>query len=113
MTSLDADIEASPDVALDGEILREPGIGMQKQQHVSGRLAGPGVHLHGAAARGDDDAVAEAGGELARGILAAAVDDDHFMTATAQRRERLQRGADARRLVQRRDDDRESFSAQS
>jgi hypothetical protein len=35
------------------------------------------------------------------------------VATAAQRRERLEGGADAGRLVQRRDDDRESFSDQS
>jgi predicted amidophosphoribosyltransferase len=51
--------------------------------------------------------------DLARGVAAAAVDHDHFMPLRAQRRERLERGANALGLVQRGDDDRESLSVQS
>jgi hypothetical protein len=50
---------------------------------------------------------------MRRAVFAATVGDDHLVAANAQRRERLERGANARRLVQRRDDDRESFSDQS
>jgi len=92
---------------------RKTRIRMQEDEDFSPRLARPGIHLRGAAARRDHDPVAESGGELARRVFAAAVDDDHLVAAPAKRRERLQRGADAGRLVQRRDDDRESFSDQS
>jgi hypothetical protein len=86
---------------------------VQENEGVSPRLARAGVHLRGAAARRDDDPVAERRGEMRRAVFAATVGDDHLVAANAQRRERLERGANARRLVQRRDDDRESFSDQS
>jgi hypothetical protein len=44
--------------------------------------------------------------EPRRAGAAAAVGDDHLVAAGAQRRQRGERGADALRLVQRRDDDR-------
>ena len=92
---------------------RKMRIRMQEDEDFSPRLARADVHLRGAAARRGDDPVAESGGELTRRVFAAAVDDDHLVAAPAKRRERLERGADSGRLVQRRDDDRESFSDQS
>jgi len=86
---------------------------MKKQKHIALGPSRALVHLRGAAARRNHDAVAQSGSELARRVLATAVDEDHFVAPAAQRRERLQRRADAGRLVQRRDDDRESFSDQS
>ena len=59
------------------------------------------------------DLSTKAGRELRSAVAAAAVGDDHLVAARAQRSERLERGADAARLVQRGDDDRESLSDQS
>jgi len=95
------------------EIFRKAGVGMEEEQDVPPRLPGAGIHLRGATARRDHHPVAESRCEPGSAVLAAAVDDDHLVAARAQRRERLERGADARRLVQRRDDDRESFRDQS
>jgi hypothetical protein len=91
---------------LKSEIFRQAGIGVQEQQDVSPRLARAGVHLRCAAARSGEHAIAQPGRERRGAVLAAAVDDDHLVAARAQRRERLERAADSRRLVQRRDDDR-------
>ena len=92
---------------------RKTRIRMQEDKDLAPRLARAGVHLRGTAARRDDDPVAESRGKLRRAVFAAAVGDDHLVAARAQRRERLERGADAGGFVQRRDDDRESFSDQS
>lgn len=100
-------------MAIKHKIFWKASVGMQEKQDVSPRLTRPGVHLRCAAARRDDYPVAERRGEAYGAVVAAAVGDDHLVAARAQRRERLERGADARRLVQRRDDDRESFSDQS
>lgn len=115
MTPLDLHVEPAPKETLHEfiGIGRQAGVCMQENKHIPPGLSRAGVHLRGAAARRDHDPVAESGGELARRVFAAAVDDDHLVAAPAKRRERLQRGADAGRLVQRRDDDRESFSDQS
>jgi hypothetical protein len=95
------------------KIFRKASIGMQEHQHVTLRLACAGVHLQRAAARRGQHAIAKTLGERRRPVVAAAVDDDDLVPALAERRERLQRGADAGGLVQRRDDDRKSFSDQS
>ena len=119
MTPFDLHVEPSPNMifqCLTNKIFhlkRKTRIRVQENKHVPAGLPRAGVHLRGAAARRDHDPVAESGGELARRILAAAVDDDHLVATLAKRRERLQGGADAGGLVQRRDDDRESFSDQS
>ena len=49
--------------------------------------------------------VGERRGQRRRRVAAAAVDDDHLGAAPPQRRQRLERGDDARRLVQRWNDD--------
>jgi len=115
MAPVDLNVEPSPDMIPHGTFGtgRQSGIGMQKNQNVAPRLARACVHLHGPPARREDDTVAEPSGKLARLILAAAVGDDHFVAARTQWRKRFERGADTRRLVQRRDDDRESFRDQS
>jgi len=59
------------------------------------------------------DAVGQRSGDGRGAVLAAAVDHDDFVTSGAQRRERFQAARDARRLVQRRDNDGESFRFQS
>ena len=115
MTPLDLHIEPAPKKPLHEfiGIGRQAGVRVQENQHIPPGLSRARVHLRGAAARRDHDSVAKAGGELRGAIIAAAVDDEHFVAAPAQRRERSQRIADTRRLVQRRDDDRKSFSDQS
>ena len=119
MTPLDPNVEPSPNMifqCVTNEIFnlkRKTRISVQENKHIPPGLSRAGVHLRGAAARRDRDPVAKSGGELARRILAAAVDDDHLVAALAKRRERFQGGADTGGLVQRRDDDRESFSDQS
>lgn len=57
--------------------------------------------------------VAQAPRKLGRSIAAATINHDYLVAASAQWRKRLEGGADAGRLVQRGDDDRESLSAQS
>ena len=91
----------------------EKGIDMQKQQYVSARGAGAGIHLHTPAPRRTHQQIAHARRKLRRAVRAAAVRHDHLVPASAQRRERLERVADPRRLVQRGDDDRKSLSDQS
>ena len=71
------------------------------------------VFVHGAPSRSVQYPIAKPGRELRRAVAAAAVGHDHLVAARPQRRERLERGADAARLVQRGDDDRESLSDQS
>jgi hypothetical protein len=94
-------------------VRRQSCIGVQENERRALRSLRARVHLHGAAALASQHAVAERPREVGRAVAAAAVDEDHFVAARAQRRQRLERGADPRRLVQRRDDDGESFSAQS
>ena len=92
---------------------RQARVGVQEQQHIARCRARAGIHLRRAPARRDHDAVAKPRRELGRAIAAAAIHDNDFMPARAQRCERLERGTDAARLVQRGDDDRKSFSDQS
>jgi hypothetical protein len=115
MATLDPYIEPAPEGALHEliRIRRQAGIRVEEKKHIALGLARTCVHLRRAAARRDHDSVAEPGSELARCVFAPAVDEDHFVAPGAQRRERFQGSADARRFVQRRDDDRESFSDQS
>ena len=86
---------------------------MQEQEHVARCRARSRIHLQRPSARRFDDSVTEPGRHLGRAIAAAAIHENDFMAARAQRRERLERGTDAARLVQRGDDDRKSFSDQS
>src|SRR5262245_51852709 len=78
---------------------------MQEDQDVSACLPRPHVHLDRATARGNEQMIAKRSSKLARAILAAAVDDNDLVSRGAQRRERLERGADARGLVENRHDD--------
>ena len=75
---------------------------MEEYQNVAARLARTRVHLGRATARGDYQAIAKRAREIRRAVVAAAVHHDDLR---AQRRERLERGADARRLVQHRHHD--------
>jgi hypothetical protein len=90
---------------------------MKKQKHVPARDGGSGVHLRRAAARRGKDRIAAPARKRVRAVRAAAVHDDHLVPARAKRREGLQRGGNARRLVQARNDDGDlhfaSFSDQS
>jgi len=61
------------------ETLGKASIGVQEYQDVARRLARPGVHLRGTAARRDDQPIAESRGELRRVVVAAAVGDDDLV----------------------------------
>ncbi len=78
---------------------------MEEQQHFPARDASAGVHLRAASAVGRNHAVGMRAGELGGPVLAAAVDHDHLGAALPERRKRLQRARDDRRLVERRNDD--------
>jgi hypothetical protein len=111
MASLDLDVEPAPKMGLHAfgdariGVRRQTGIGMQEYKDVSFGCACPCIHLRCAAAWRADHAVALSARQVGGTIVAAAVGDDHLVAASAQRRQRLERGADAGRLVQRRQDD--------
>ena len=86
----------------------QPRVRVQEQQHVAGRDRGAGVHLRRPSARGGQHRVGVRPGGEGGAVGAAAVDDDHLVAGRAQRGERLERGDDAVRLVQRRHDDRQA-----
>jgi len=88
---------------------RQPRIRVQEKQRVPCRRVRAGVHLRPATTLGMKNSFRETQSDLNGVVTAAAIDDDHFVAARAQRRERLERGADAGGLVQRREDDRESL----
>jgi hypothetical protein len=92
---------------------RQPRIGVQEKKRIAARHGGADVHLRRAAFLASQKPVTHRSGQFRGAVRAAAVDDDHLVAAAAQRCERLQRLPDARRLVQRGDDDRKSLSAQS
>jgi hypothetical protein len=86
---------------------------VQEKKPLALRLARPRVHLDRPAARRSDQPIAKRARRFDGPVRAAAVEHGHLVAARAQRRERLERAADPGRLVQRRDDDGESFSDQS
>ena len=120
----DADVETPPEAAPERRrnqrigIRRQARIGVQEQQPPARGGGGTCVHLARAAARRLQYAIGEPGSKLAGTVLTAAVHDDDLVPPRAQRRQRMQRLRDGRRLVQRRNDDgdlhcRTSFSDQS
>lgn len=115
MTTLDLHVESSPNMTLNElvGVRRQAGIRMQEEQHAAVCDARAGVHLRRAAARRGQHAIAKTLGQRGGAIVASAIDEDDFVAAPSERRERLERGTDAGGFVQRRDDDRKSFSAQS
>ena len=78
---------------------------MQKQQDVAGRLGRTGVHLRSAAARRQDNAIGAHARSLNRGIVAAAVNNDHLDPEGAQMGEPIERSYDLFAFIENRNDD--------
>jgi hypothetical protein len=73
--------------------------------NVIARFRRSSIHLQRPAARSADDAIRVGTGQHHGGIAAAAIDDDHFVSARPQRRQRSQVTLDAGGFVQHGDDD--------
>src|SRR5258706_2684748 len=86
-------------------VIRQARVGVKENQDFAAPERRSRVHLARAAARGRDDAVGGAAREVRSLVARTAVDDDDFMAAFAQRRERRQRLRDDLGFVQHRDDD--------
>lgn len=86
-------------------IVRQQRVRVQKKQRVARSQLRTGVHLQGPAARRLNDLHAAGPCHGHRVIAAAAVGHNDLGAARAQRRQRLQRGAQAGRLIKGRHDD--------
>jgi len=62
---------------------RQPGVGMEKQQHLAPCASHPRGHLHGPAAWCINHGIRQREGQFRRAVLATAVRHDDFMTALA------------------------------
>jgi hypothetical protein len=91
---------------LSDPVLRQPSVGVQKQEHVAACVPCANVLLDAPAARGRDGPTVRRGGDLERGVLAPAIDDDHLITTRPP--SSLDRRGDIRRFVERGDDDRDA-----
>ena len=92
--------------------LRQSSVGVKEQQGSARAAASPGVHLHSAPARSAEHPVAQ---PARRRPCPSLLPPSTTITSWPRARSgaALERGADAGRLVQRGDDDRESLSVQS
>ena len=111
MTAIDPDIEAAPGMGAqclrDQPVgaVRQAGVGMQEQQRPAARGCRAGVHLRRARARCLEHHCAAGAGAVGGAIAAAAVDHDQFRSAGDQRRQRIDRGADALAFIEHRHHD--------
>jgi hypothetical protein len=109
----DAQVETAPtavqkcarDQAI--RIIGQRGIGVEEQENVTAAERHPGIHRCAAVVRTRDHAIGQGARQRRSAIAAATIDDNHFGAAGAQRRQCLQCSGDDRRLVERRNDDRQ------
>ena len=119
MPALDLDVEAAPGAAraferVEHDVIgvgRQPGVGVQEQQHIAGRLLGARIHLRRAPARRRDHTVGPQPRALDRGVAAAAIDHDDLDAERAQAGERIESRGDAFAFVEHRHDDGELLHA--
>ena len=109
MAAFDLDVEAAPERGLASSARSAVGVRQAARCRHAGTAARrrpPRARRRSSAARGRaarlTSTVAQRPRPARRAVVAAAVDHDHLVAARAQRRERLERSADAGRLVQRR-----------
>jgi hypothetical protein len=77
---------------------------MQKQQDLAARLPPTGIHLGSPTARCGDHAIGAQARSLNRGIMAAAVNDDHLDPKGAQMGEPIERSYDLFAFIENRND---------